>query len=98
MKDDLNDARLQGIAVGLAELMRLHGSEVEVADVLRGFGIGEAELKAAGVSSEDLKALRPALELERYREATASQLRHRGRCEAVQGPETSRQAKFREGI
>lgn len=57
---------MQGLAVGLAEIIRLHGSECEVADVLRGFGIGEADLRRAGVTPEDLKTLRPSLEMQNY--------------------------------
>lgn len=60
------DHRLQGMAVGLAEIIRLHGCESEVADVLRGFGIGEADLKRAGVETEDLKTLRPSLEMQAF--------------------------------
>lgn len=60
----MKDERLQGMAVALAEIIRLHQCEVEVADVLRGFGIGEADLRRAGVDSEDLKALPPALEMQ----------------------------------
>lgn len=62
----MKDERLQGLAVGLAEIIRLHQCEVEVADVLRGFGIGEADLRRAGVDAEDIKALRPSLEMQAH--------------------------------
>lgn len=62
----MKDERLFGVAVGLAEIIRLHQCEVEVADVLRGFGISEDDLKRAGVEKEDLDALRPALEMQAY--------------------------------
>ncbi|WP_143324208.1 hypothetical protein [Caulobacter sp. X] len=54
---DVHNFRVQGIAAGLAELHRLHGNEVEIQDTLNGFGLGLAELKAAGAEPFDLQTL-----------------------------------------
>lgn len=56
-------AGLQGLAAGLAEIIRLHQCEVETADVLQGFGISETDLRNAGVDADDMAALRPALDM-----------------------------------
>jgi uncharacterized protein (DUF433 family) len=62
----VSDPRIQGIAVALAELVRLHGSEVEAGDVLRGFGITREDLQRAGADLDDISTLREALDMQRF--------------------------------
>jgi hypothetical protein len=59
----MTDLRIQGIACALAELVRLHGSEVEAKDVLNGFGLTYEDLVVAGVDARDLGALADVLDI-----------------------------------
>lgn len=54
MKDDF----IQGVAAALAELHRLHGCEVEPADVLRGMGLDLTDLRKAKVDRYDLGVIK----------------------------------------
>lgn len=50
-----------GVGIALAELHRLHGCEVEVADVAGGLGLDLAAFTAAGVARYDLDVLKEIL-------------------------------------
>lgn len=50
----MKDAFLCGYASALADILRLHGSEVEVHDAMEQAGLSIADLRAAGVDLQDL--------------------------------------------
>lgn len=47
-----------GYAAALAEIIRLHQSEVEVADTVEGHGFTMSDFERAGVEDYDLEVLR----------------------------------------
>jgi hypothetical protein len=57
----VKNARVQGLALTLAELHRLHGCDVEIKDILDGFGLSVGDLAAAGAPAEDLDEIAAAL-------------------------------------
>lgn len=51
-----------GFLIACAEMVRLHGSEVEAEDVLSGAGYHLADALACGLEEDDLAVLRPRFE------------------------------------
>lgn len=52
---------LRGFGVAMADLMRLHQSEVEARDVITGAGFEIADFIAAGLDEYDLAEIRKAM-------------------------------------
>lgn len=61
MSENENKLFLRGFAVALADVMRLHGEEVIVRDVLNEAGVTVDQLKRAGVEDYDLREIRTAM-------------------------------------
>ena len=53
---------LQGFAIALADMDRMHDNPVAVRDTIEGAGLTIADFKKAGVEEYDLKQLRKAFQ------------------------------------